>query len=447
VNALQVDVLRALRRTDPRLTVVGDDSQAVYGFRGASPRHLLEIEAAFPGISTIVLERNYRSVQPILDVANAVSEGAPEGFMARLRAETPAGERPRLVRCADEDAQVDSVCEQILAHREEGIALRDQAVLVRAAHHSDLLELELSRRRIPYVKYGGLRFLEAAHVKDALAILRFAENPRCRTTGFRVLQLVDGVGPATARRLLDAIAASPAPATVIESYTAPAAAGADWCGFVALHRALAASDLRWPADIELALDWYEPRLHRLYDDAAARQGDLAQLRRIAATFASRERFLTEVTLDPPEAASDEAGIPSRNDDYLILSTIHSAKGQEWTSVHVLNVVDGCIPSDLATGRSAEIDEERRLLYVAMTRAKESLALMLPQRFYVREQPPAGDRYVHALPSRFLAGEPMARFDDCVWPEPPEPTKSAAASPRSVPAIDLAARVRAAWRPR
>ena len=205
VNALQVDVLRALRRTDPRLTVVGDDSQAVYGFRGASPRHLLDIESAFPAISTILLERNYRSVQPILDVANAISEGAPEGFMARLRAESPSGERPRLVRCADEDAQVDAVCEQVLAHREEGIALREQAVLVRAAHHSDLLELELSRRRIPYVKYGGLQFLEAAHVKDLICLFRLADNPRDELAWFRLLQLVEGVGPVRARRAIDAL--------------------------------------------------------------------------------------------------------------------------------------------------------------------------------------------------------------------------------------------------
>jgi DNA helicase II / ATP-dependent DNA helicase PcrA len=205
VNALQVDLLRALRLGNPRLTVVGDDSQAVYGFRGASPRHLLDIDSVFPSITTIVLERNYRSVQPILDVANAISDGAPEGFMARLRATASGSERPRLVRCADEDAQVDAVCDQVLAHREEGIALREQAVLVRAAHHSDLLELELSQRRIPFVKYGGLRFLEAAHVKDLVCLFRLADNPRDELSWFRLLQLVDGVGPVRARNAIAAL--------------------------------------------------------------------------------------------------------------------------------------------------------------------------------------------------------------------------------------------------
>src|SRR5438309_2269030 len=203
VNALQVDVLRALRTTDPRLTVVGDDSQAIYGFRGASPRHLLDIGSAFPAMSTILLGHNYRSNQPILDVANALSEDAPEGFMSRLRAEPgSSAELPRFVRCADEDAQVDAVCEQVLAHREEGIALREQAVLVRAAHHSDLLELELSVRRIPYVKYGGLRFLEAAHVKDMICLFRLADNPRDELAWFRLLQLLGGVGPVRARRAI-----------------------------------------------------------------------------------------------------------------------------------------------------------------------------------------------------------------------------------------------------
>ena len=204
VNALQVDVLRALRTGNERLTVVGDDSQAVYGFRGASPSHLLDIHGVFPGIDTIVLERNYRSTQQILDVANALGGDAPKGFVTRLHNDA-RGERPELIRCADEDAQVEAVCDRVLAHREAGVRLRDQAVLVRAAHHSDLLELELSRRRIPYVKYGGLRFLEAAHVKDLICLFRLADNPRDHVAWFRLLQLVSGIGPAGARRAIEAL--------------------------------------------------------------------------------------------------------------------------------------------------------------------------------------------------------------------------------------------------
>src|SRR3954452_3998528 len=207
VNTLQVDILRALRSGDARLTVVGDDAQAVYGFRGADARHILDMPAVFPGTTTVVLEATYRSGQPVLDAANAVAADAPEGFTAVLRAVpgAPAAEPPALWRCRDEDDQVDAVCRQVLAHREEGIPLREQAVLMRAAHHSAGLELELALRRIPYVKYGGLRFLEAAHVKDLLAAFRLADNARDELAWFRLLQLLPGVGPATARRAGDAL--------------------------------------------------------------------------------------------------------------------------------------------------------------------------------------------------------------------------------------------------
>ncbi|MGZ4613448.1 MAG: ATP-dependent helicase, partial [Kineosporiaceae bacterium] len=207
VNSLQVDVLAALRREDPRLTVVGDDAQAVYGFRGADARHILDVPAVFPGTTTIVLERNYRSGQPILDAANAVAADAPEGFTAVLRAvAAPASVAPPAFwRCRDEDDQVAAVCAQVLAHREEGIALKDQVVLMRAAHHSATLEFGLSVRRIPYVKYGGLRFLEVAHVKDLLAVFRLADNARDELAWFRLLQLLPGVGPASARRAVVAL--------------------------------------------------------------------------------------------------------------------------------------------------------------------------------------------------------------------------------------------------
>src|SRR3954452_10660040 len=193
VNALQVDVLRALQARDDRLTVVGDDAQAVYGFRGADARHILDFPAVFAGAATVVLQQNYRSAQPVLDLANAVAAQAPEGFTAVLRAApgAPAGmPRPVLWRRRDEDDQSAAICEQVLAHREEGVPLKEQAVLMRAAHHSAGLELELSLRRIPHVKYGGLRFLEAAHVKDLLAAYRLADNPRDELAGHLVLPLV-----------------------------------------------------------------------------------------------------------------------------------------------------------------------------------------------------------------------------------------------------------------
>ena len=275
---------------------------------------------------------------------------AGEGFAKRLRSDRPAGARPALVAVRDEMGQVDFVCREILAEREAGTALKEQAVLFRAAHHSGPLEVELTRRNIPFVKFGGLKFLDAAHVKDLLACLRFAQNPADRVAGFRVLQLVPGVGAATAEAVLDAMAATPEPALALPRAAVPARAAADWAGFVALYVALRAGEAGgWPAELGAVRAWYEPHLERRHEDAAVRRADLLQLEAIAAGFPGRERFLTEITLDPPGAVGDQAGPPHRDEDYLILSTIHSAKGQEWRRVFVLNCVDGCIPSDLGTG--------------------------------------------------------------------------------------------------
>ena len=388
VNALQVDVLRALRRTDPRLTVVGDDSQAVYGFRGASPRHLLDIEAAFPAISTILLERNYRSVQPILDVANAISEGAPEGFMARLRAESTDGERPALVRCADEDAQVDAVCEQILAHREEGIALREQAVLVRAAHHSDLLELELSRRRIPYVKYGGLRFLEAAHVKDLICLFRLADNPRDELAWFRLLQLVEGVGPVRARRAIVALGVDQ-PGTDGGDPDALAARGRGASGRVTRHaptrssKPSGATGESVGAHGERLRDALAPLVARAYDNGDARLADLDALAAAAHNASRLSDVAADLTLEPPNSTGDLAGNPSIDEDWLVISTVHSAKGLEWDVVHLLNAADGNFPSDMALTSNEGLEEERRLFYVAVTRPRRHLHVYYPLRFHYR----------------------------------------------------------------
>ncbi len=339
----------------------------------------------------------------------------------------------------DETDQARYVVARVLENREAGLPLKSQAVLFRTSHHSDTLEFELTRRNIPFVKFGGLKFLEAAHVKDVLAALRFAENPRDRVAGFRVTQLVPGIGPAGAARILDRLAA-PDPAAMLVTY-APPRAGAEWKDFAALFDTLFRRAAGWPAELEQVRRWYEPHLERLHDDAHVRAADLAQLEQIAATYRTREQFLTDLTLDPPSATSDEAGAPLLDEDYLILSTIHSAKGQEWKSVFVLNAVDGCIPSDLATGSADEIEEERRLLYVAMTRAKDQLDVIVPQRFYTHNQANRGDRYVHALRTRFIT-TPVARlFDQRVWPSAQAGPKGA--QPQSQ--IDVTARMRAMWR--
>jgi DNA helicase-2/ATP-dependent DNA helicase PcrA len=304
-----------------------------------------------------------------------------------------------------------------------------------------MLEIELARRNIPFVKFGGLKFTEAAHVKDMLAVLRWAENPTDRVTGFRVVQLLPGLGPATAARVLDAMAGRSA-IDALATFRPPAKAADAWRDLVELMQGLSAQ-AGWPTELELVRQWYQPHLESRYADAVVRSGDLEQLVRIAAGYPSREVFLTDLTLDPPGAASAEAGAPLLDEDYLILSTIHSAKGQEWKAVYVLNVVDGCIPSDMATGSAEEIEEERRLLYVAMTRAKDTLVLVVPQRFYVHNQAKRGDGHVYAARTRFIPAAIAQHFELRSWRAP---TAAASGEPRrATTTVDLAARMRSMWR--
>jgi len=370
-----------------------------------------------------------------------VIELAEERFTKNLWSERSSGERPQLVAVADEGAQARYVVEMVLENREAGHALKAQAVLFRASHHSGALEVELTRRNIPFVKFGGLKFLEAAHIKDVLAFLRWAENLRDRVAGFRVIQLMPGAGPATAARLLDGVADAD-PLSVIERFKPPPAATQLWPAFVETVRLVRGRAAGWPAELDLVLQWYAPHLERMHEDVVVRQADLAQFAQIAAGSPSRERFLTDLALDPPDATSDEAGVPLLDEDYLILSTIHSAKGQEWKSVFVLNVVDGCLPSDLGTGTTAEIEEERRLLYVAMTRAKDQLYLIVPQRFFTHQQSRNGDRHIYASRTRFIPAASLRHFHCCTWPSARPGQDREAISNREP--INIGARLRRMW---
>jgi len=443
-NKLQASILIGLKPDGRGLTVVGDDAQSIYSFRAATVRNILDFPGHFsPRAHTIMLEQNYRSTQPILGAANAVIDFASERYAKNLWSDRASTERPILVSVRDEIEQANYVATQVLENREEGIALKAQAVLFRAAHHSGPLEVELTRRNIPFVKFGGLKFLDSAHVKDVLAVLRFVENPRDRVAGFRVLKLLSGLGPAIAGRILDAVATSDALLPALETVAPPPRAAEEWPGFLAMARELKAQSAGWPGELDRVRQWYEPVLERLHEDSESRQADLVQLSQIAATYPSRERFLTELTLDPPDATSDHAGAPHLDEDYLILSTIHSAKGQEWKKVFVLNVVDGCIPIDLGVGTKDEIEEERRLLYVAMTRAKDSLHLMLPQRFFTHGQAARGDRHVYAARTRFIPPRILGHFSTASWP--PAPAAEPAARPAETARIDIGARMRAMWR--
>jgi DNA helicase II / ATP-dependent DNA helicase PcrA len=441
-NRLQSSVLLALKPGGRGLTVVGDDAQSIYSFRAANVRNILDFPKQFnPKAAVVTLDRNYRSTQPILSAANGVIDLAKERFTKNLWTERTSSAKPRLVAVRDEADQARYIVERILETREEGALLKQQAVLFRTSSHSGPLEVELTRRNIPFVKFGGLKFLDAAHVKDMLSLLRFVENPRDRVAGFRVMHLLPGIGPASAQRILDHMAEATDPLGALCTLPSPPRAGDDWTIFVETIGNLRYSE--WPSDLERARLWYEPHLERIHEDAEVRHADLIQLEQIAAGYPSRERFLTELTLDPPDATSDQAGVPLLDEDYLILSTIHSAKGQEWKSVYVLNVVDGSMPSDLGSGTSAELEEERRLLYVAMTRAKDDLHLVVPQRFFPHGQRSQGDQHVYASRTRFIPEKLLGLFERTNWPS--SSPGLAARGPSQSPRIDIRDRVRGMWR--
>lgn len=441
-NALQASILLSLKPDGAGVTVVGDDAQAIYAFRSATVRNILDFPSGFdPPAAVVRLEQNYRSTQPILEACNRVIAQAGESFTKTLFTTRADGHRPLLAMVGDETAQVDFVIRRILANREAGLDLRDQAVLFRTSHHASQLEVELVRRNIPFVKFGGLKFLEASHVKDVLAILRWAENPRDHVAGLRVLKLIPGVGPKTARRVLVALEQDSYSHCVLDRFPLPSAAARAWPDFLGVMLELAAAR-RWQGQVERLRVWYDPLLDLLYDDPRPRRGDLDQLERMAAQHPTRSSFLTDLTLDPPEASGGEAGVPLKDEDWLTLSTIHSAKGQEWRAVFVLNVVDGCIPSDLATGTPEEIDEERRLLYVAMTRARDDLVLMQPLRFFIRGQARGGNAHVFAPRSRFIAETDLDAFQ-LVGDGRYRGTCEAVAPPST--SVDLKAQVRTMWR--
>ncbi len=421
-NALQADILLSLRKSRPNITVVGDDAQSIYSFRSATIANILDFPTQHPGTEIITLERNYRSTRPILESSNAVIAQATKRHSKELWTDRESAQKPTLTTCLDESHQSQEVCRMVLEHRELGTPLKGQSVLFRAAHHSTMLEFELTRRNIPFVKYGGLRFVEAAHVKDVMAFLRILENPHDELAWFRVLQLMRGVGPAAARRIMDeagvrrgpASEGAPSPVATLlagEISVGPAATS-EYDGLLGALRDCEGTDRPPPPAVQIdrIRRWVEPLFVRKYDGVAARLRDLEQLAQIAGGYVERGQFVTDLTLDPPASSGDLAGPPLLDEDYLVLSTIHSAKGGEWDVVHVLHVADGMIPSDMATGDEDEIDEERRLFYVALTRARDDLHLYFPLRYYHR---PMGldDSHSYAQLTRFVPSDIKHLFDE------------------------------------
>lgn len=472
-NSIQAEILVGMRTGNPNITVVGDDAQSIYSFRAATVRNILDFSSHFPGATVVTLEQNYRSTQPILAASNAVMAAARERYTKVLWSDRRSDLKPALVTCSDEAEQTEAVCRNILDHLERGTALKNQAVLFRAGHHSALLEVELARRNIPFHKYGGLKFIEAAHIKDMLAFLRLLQNPFDEISWFRVLLMFEGVGPRTARRIMDDLqvrkvtgTAGSAPAGEINgkgghplerlysrAVQAPPAArnqltelraALAYCHGVTLpelpgagsaglsmetadsgagRTSPAANQAADAADemdacrpnepslqlqIERIRRFYQPLFERMYDNATMRARDLEQLAQIATRYRSRANFITDLTLDPPRATSDLAQPPFLEEDYLILSTVHSAKGCEWDVVHIIHAADGMMPSDMAVGDEAGIDEERRLFYVAMTRAKDMLYVYFPLRYY-HLRFGLGDAHNYAQLTRFLPPPARALF--------------------------------------
>jgi DNA helicase-2/ATP-dependent DNA helicase PcrA len=410
-NALQARILDAMKPDGTGLTVVGDDAQAIYSFRAAAVDNILGFAQRYtPNAEVVPLGQNYRSTQPVLDASNALMAEAPRQYRKHLLAVRGAGSTPRYVSVDDLDSQAEYIAQQVLQRREAGTALRRQAVLFRTASHSDLLEIELARRKIPFVKYGGLKFLEAAHVKDMIAVLRWADNPRNTLAAFRALQLLPGMGPVNARWTLDALAEAGGSIKAMRSIKVNTQSERDYARLAELMEKLCEPGRPWPGQLRLVREWYQPHLERIFEHFHTRIGDLDQLEQLSQQFPSRERFLTELTLDPPNSTSDLSGKAHQDEDFLVLSTVHSAKGMEWDTVFVMNVVDGSFPNEFATGRPEMIDEERRLLYVAMTRARNELVLLQPLKFPLTQQSPRGDAHVYGGRSRFVTDKVLKCFE-------------------------------------
>jgi DNA helicase-2/ATP-dependent DNA helicase PcrA len=399
-NVLQARVLKAMCRSHRNITVVGDDAQSIYSFRGASFRNILDFPRDFPGTTIVTLEQNYRSTQPILDTTNTLISRADERFTKNLWTRREGGDRPWLVSVQDEAQQTRFVVERVLELHENGTPLREMAVLFRAGYHSADLEIELTNRKIPFEKWGGLKFLEAAHIKDVLAFLRILENPRDEVSWYRILLLLPGIGETTARAAISAMALDAWDPRAFERWAPPPRARAAHQTLGALLGQLAGSTASEGVGHDLARVRlvYDDILRERYDRVEPRLADLDQLQVIAGGYPTRGAFLSALALEPPQATQDLAGGTTDEDDALILSTVHSAKGKEWDAVFLIWAVDGFFPMARAMNDVEELEEERRLMYVALTRARDHLAVTYPLNSYGSRR---GADYSIDQMSRFL----------------------------------------------
>ncbi|MFC1999969.1 ATP-dependent helicase [Chloroflexota bacterium] len=416
-NRIQAGILAGMRRQNSNIMVVGDDAQSIYSFRSATVRNMLDFPSQFPGTTIIPLEQNYRSTKSILETTNRVVAQASERYSKEIWSERRGGQRPQMITCVDEYHQDEEVIRRVLEHYEQGIPLRKQAVLFRASSHSSSLELALTRKNIPFRKYGGLRFLEAAHIKDLVSILRILENPRDEIAWFRVLQLLSGIGPVTAASVFQHVADNGYDPRALATFHTPPAARDEMAGLVSLVKDLVEIQDESPAvQIDRIRRFYDPILDRTYENAGPRANDIEHLGELASRYRSRREFLADLVLEPPISTGDFAGSPILDEDWLVLSTIHSAKGLEWDTVFLIHAADGCLPSDMATGDDEDIEEELRLTYVAMTRARDFLYVLWPLRFYSRTPGRLTDGHTYAQCSRFFTKQVLRTMDKVVCRE-------------------------------
>ncbi|OGX17773.1 MAG: hypothetical protein A3K83_04120 [Omnitrophica WOR_2 bacterium RBG_13_44_8b] len=373
-NKLQAHIACLLASAHKNIMVVGDDAQSIYSFRGANFKNIIDFPKIFKQAKIITLEENYRSTQPILNLTNEIIRQAKEKFEKALYTKKKAGKTPVFIDARDETAQSKYVADKILELREQGVELGDMAVLFRASWHSNDLEIELASRDIPFVKYGGQKFVEAAHIKDVLSYLRIAYNMSDEVSWLRALLLIPGIGPKTAHDIISEVIIHKKVAGAQEKLVRKPE---ELKKLFALLKQIDAARLSPAGIIQTVLEYYQPILKEKYDDFNRRLNDLDSLERIAGRYESLEQFLSDMALEPPERNIIEAGIKDHDDARVTLSTIHSAKGLEWHTVFLIYVAEGHIPSYLSLENDDEIEEERRLLYVAATRAKENLFLLKP----------------------------------------------------------------------
>jgi DNA helicase-2/ATP-dependent DNA helicase PcrA len=439
-NRIQSDILIKMRAVNNNIMAVGDDAQSIYSFRAATVRNMLDFPTLFPSAVVVTLEQNYRSSSQILGTTNRLIAQARNRYSKTLFSTRPAGGIPRFVTCKDEESEARYVVSRVLEHLDQGVALRNQAVLFRAGTHSAALEIELMKKDIPFHKYGGLKFLEAAHVKDFVSFVRILENVRDEMAWYRVLNLFQGVGPATAAIVFERLASGQFDLTALNDPGVPAPADRHVKALCAvLSGIMRDKNLLPPSQMERLAAFYVPLIEENYENPRPRCADIEHIVQLASGYASRTQFLSDIVLDPPASTSDLAGPALRDEDYLILSTIHSAKGCEWDAVYLIHAADGCLPSDMSTDNADDIEEELRLAYVAMTRARDFLYVSWPLRFYTH---PIGhsDRHVYAQSCRFFTRDVLETMEQVTFGD-----ETASAAPEiQGPAVDIRNTLKEMW---